>query len=176
MLYHKESNSYIKEGQAFTVNGIQFLQGWKSFTQEELDQFGLSVVIVEGVRESQLTHYVTEEYVDGKLIITNTPKPEETLVQQDLPRLEEVIARFKTLRKVVLDSLTGIAGRAVWKGNTDLTNVCYSTQESIITLNDGLPSDAAAAIVELRARYEKLKTDVIATAPELASVFPDLYI
>lgn len=176
MFYHRETGLYINQGQAFSLNGIQHMQGWISFSDNELETMGLIEVKEVGVRESTETHYVTEELVDGELRITSTRKPDEVIAQQQAPSLQTAITTFKAKRRLALDSLTGIGARANWKSDRELADLCYNTQEALLLLHKDLPILAKEAIVELKTRYDKLKQETAQANATLATAFPELYL
>lgn len=93
MLYYIQStNSYIRKGQPFTINGISYPANWISLsTKEALNLIGLTEVITIGQREDDSTHWVTEELEGATLKIINTPKDISMLNQAEISRkIEEI--------------------------------------------------------------------------------------
>jgi hypothetical protein len=83
MFYHQATNTYIREGAAFTLNGTQYPDNWLNLsTPDDKAAHGLVEVVTVGAREDERTHFVAEELVDGELRIINTPKPAEMLTQR----------------------------------------------------------------------------------------------
>lgn len=177
MFYHKETDTYIEPGKGFVLNDTQYLSNWLSLAseQDKLD-IGLTEVVTVGKLEPEETHYVSIQYVNGEKRITCVPKPEELLKDMQTHTLKNAFEGFDRIREVVLDRLTGIAGRANWKGDKELSDLCYRTQEAVLLLKKDLPVFTKEAVDELKSRYETLKKDTATANAILESVFPVLVI
>jgi hypothetical protein len=99
----------------------------------------------------------------------NTPEP------VDVPSAADVIEAKKQavrkLREQVLDRLNGIAGRAVWRGNTALAEACYVASEALLDITKDLPSEPDAAELMLFSRYQVIAFNATQAAPSLEKAF-----
>ena len=96
MFYHQETNTYIREGAAFEINGVQYPANWLNLsTPDDKAAHGLVEVVTVGTREDERTHVVTEELVDGELRIINTPKPAEMLAEAAKQQAKAEIERLE---------------------------------------------------------------------------------
>ena len=76
MFYHPSTQTYIREGVAFTLNELQYPANWLNLsTPDEKLILGLVEVVTVGTRADERTHYVSEELVGAERRIVNTPKP-----------------------------------------------------------------------------------------------------
>ncbi len=87
MFYRQQSNQYINEGQAFTVDGVQYPANWLNLsTPADKTALGLEEVVAVGTRGDDRFYWVAENLEGATLTYTNTPKDidgvRETLVAQ----------------------------------------------------------------------------------------------
>ena len=82
MQYHKETDTYINEGVAFTIGETQYPSNWFNLTTpEEKLEHGFTEVTYSGVPEYSELHYTTEVREAGVISYVNTPKSDEQIVQ-----------------------------------------------------------------------------------------------
>ena len=94
MFYHPASETYIREGSAFTVDGIQYPAQWLNHsTPDEKIAAGLVEVMTVGTREDDRYYYVSEELVGAELRITNTRKSDEQIRQMELAAMPALTPR-----------------------------------------------------------------------------------
>ena len=75
MFYRAESNQYINEGMAFTIDGVQYPQNWLNLsTPEEKVSIGLVEVIATNSPANPQYYWVSEELNGPVLTYVNTPK------------------------------------------------------------------------------------------------------
>jgi hypothetical protein len=87
MQYHPESNTYVKDGEAFVLNGTQYPATWDKAS------LGFIEVTTVGTRENDAYYWVSEEVLDGVRTITNTPKdPEQIKTMESAKKLAEIDA------------------------------------------------------------------------------------
>ena len=82
MFYHPESNTYVRVGEAFTLNGTQYPANW------DKQSLGFVEVTTVGTREDDRYYWVSEEVKDGVRTITNTPKAPEQIKQMEVGILQ----------------------------------------------------------------------------------------
>ena len=172
MYYHEKTNTYVREGAGFELDGIQYPANWLNLaTEDDKLIHGLVEVVTVGTRADERTHFVTEELVGGELRIINTPKPAEMLEAMDTAALEQALVKVKAVREQVLDRLMGIAGRAQRRGDTALATACDTAAEALLDLTANLPAGMAAASEEIGNRYKAIAIAAITAAPDLESAF-----
>ena len=75
MFYSTTDGQYINEGQAFTINGIQYSSNWLNLsTPEEKLAIGLEEVIATNSPDNDTYYWVTSTLNKASLTYTNTPK------------------------------------------------------------------------------------------------------
>ena len=75
MFYSTTDGQYISEGQAFTINGVQYPQNWLNLsTPEEKAQIGLEEVIATNQPANDQYYWVSTELNGASLTYINTPK------------------------------------------------------------------------------------------------------
>jgi hypothetical protein len=73
--YCTQNQSYIQEGTAFEVNGVQYPQNWLNLsTPEEKAELGLEEVVATNQPQNQVYYWVSETLTGPTLTYTNTPK------------------------------------------------------------------------------------------------------
>jgi hypothetical protein len=98
MFYHPKSNTYVRDGEAFTLNGNQYPATWDKAS------LGFVEVTTVGTRENDTYFWVSEEVLNGVRTITNTPKDPEMIKQMEVSKkLDEIDAME---RKVLLPRAT----------------------------------------------------------------------
>lgn len=113
MFYHKESNTYIREGIPFVINEVQYPANWLNLsTPEDKSSLGIEDIVTVGTREDTRYYYVTEELVGSELRITNIRKSEELIAQmevsiknQEIDRLERETLLPRVLREYLLSNI-----------------------------------------------------------------------
>lgn len=96
------------------------------------------------------------------------PKPDPILI------IEAEKRKVRVLREQVLDRLSGIAGRAVRKGDTALATVCDTASEALLNITKDLPSDPDAVEQVLLSRYLAIRGAAIEIAPTLVTAFAQM--
>jgi len=79
MFYSTTTNTYIQEGTAFEINGIQYPQNWLNLStpQEKID-IGLEEVIATNSPANQQYYWVSQELNGATLTYINNPKDLDT--------------------------------------------------------------------------------------------------
>jgi thiamine monophosphate synthase len=87
MQFHPESNTYVKDGEAFVLNGTQYPATWDKAS------LGFIEVTTVGTRENDAYFWISEDVKDGVRTITNTPKdPEQIAQMESAKKLAEIDA------------------------------------------------------------------------------------
>ena len=75
MFYSTTTNTYIQEGTAFEINGIQYPQNWLNLsTPQEKAEIGLEEVIATNSPANQQYYWVSQELNGASLTYINNPK------------------------------------------------------------------------------------------------------
>ena len=75
MFYSTTDGQYINEGQAFTINDVQYPSNWLNLsTPEEKSEIGLEEVIATNSPKSDIYYWVSSTLDKATLTYTNTPK------------------------------------------------------------------------------------------------------
>ena len=75
MFYNSIDNTYIQEGQAFTVGDVQYPANWLNLsTPEEKAEIGLEEVVATNSPKSDVYYWVSSTLDKATLTYTNTPK------------------------------------------------------------------------------------------------------
>lgn len=75
MFYSTTTNTYIQEGTAFEINGVQYPANWLNLsTPEEKAQIGLEEVVATNSPASDQYYWVSQELNGATLTYINTPK------------------------------------------------------------------------------------------------------
>jgi hypothetical protein len=135
MHYHPESNTYVKDGEAFTLNGTQYPWNW------DRASLGFVEVTTIGTREDDRYYWVSEEVKDGVRTITNTPKdPEQIKAMESAKKLAEIdsLEKSQMLPRVTREfMLAAFEAQASVAGVDPLTNFAYSKVKDLDTkIND----------------------------------------
>ena len=79
MFYSTTTNTYIQEGTAFEINGIQYPQNWLNLsTPQEKAEIGLEEVIATNNPANQQYYWVSQELNGATLTYINNPKDLDT--------------------------------------------------------------------------------------------------
>jgi len=79
MFYSTTTNTYIQEGTAFEINGIQYPQNWLNLsTPQEKAEIGLEEVIATNSPANQKYYWVSQEINGATLTYINNPKDLDT--------------------------------------------------------------------------------------------------
>jgi len=79
MFYSTTTNTYIQEGTAFEINGIQYPQNWLNLsTPQEKAEIGLEEVIATNSPANQQYYWVSQEINGATLTYINNPKDLDT--------------------------------------------------------------------------------------------------
>jgi len=79
MFYSTTTNTYIQEGTAFEINGIQYPQNWLNLsTPQEKAEIGLEEVIATNSPANQQYYWVSQELNGSTLTYINNPKDLDT--------------------------------------------------------------------------------------------------
>jgi len=75
MFYSTTTQTYINEGTAFEINGVQYPANWLNLStpQEKVD-IGLEEVVATNQPADQIYYWVSETLNGAELTYTNTPK------------------------------------------------------------------------------------------------------
>ncbi len=90
MFYNEATNTYIRDGEPFTLNGVQYPANWD---RTSLDLVEVTVV---GAREDDRYFYVSEEFSGATLTYVNTPKSAEQLKEIHTGELQRQIDVLET--------------------------------------------------------------------------------
>jgi hypothetical protein len=118
MFYNLKENTYIQEGQAFTIDGNQYAANWLNLsTPEEKIAIGLKEVIATNSPKSDIYYWVSSTLDKATLTYTNTPKD---LAQVKANAVSQVNATAYSLLlpsdwMAVMASETGTPMDATWK-------------------------------------------------------------
>ena len=75
MFYSSTDGQYIQEGQAFTINDVQYPSNWLNLsTPEEKSEIGLEEVIATNSPKSDVYYWVSSTLDKATLTYVNTPK------------------------------------------------------------------------------------------------------
>lgn len=75
MFYSTTTQTYINEGTAFEINGVQYPANWLNLsTPEEKAEIGLEEVVATNSSADQTYYWVSETLNGAELTYTNTPK------------------------------------------------------------------------------------------------------
>lgn len=75
MFYSTTTQTYIQEGNAFEINGVQYPANWLNLsTPQEKAEIGLEEVIATNQPANQIYYWVTETLNGPELTYINTPK------------------------------------------------------------------------------------------------------
>lgn len=75
MFYSTTTNTYIQEGTAFEINGVQYPQNWLNLsTPQEKAEIGLEEVIATNSPANQQYYWVSQELNGASLTYINNPK------------------------------------------------------------------------------------------------------
>ena len=76
MFYNIKDNTYIQEGQDFTIQGRTYpSQTLNQTTKEQKDDLGIMEVIIEGSHKNPKFYFNTEELSNGILKVISTARP-----------------------------------------------------------------------------------------------------
>jgi hypothetical protein len=79
MFYSTTTNTYIQEGTAFEINGVQYPQNWLNLsTPQEKAEIGLEEVIATNSPANQQYYWVSQELNGAALTYINNPKDLDT--------------------------------------------------------------------------------------------------
>lgn len=79
MFYSTTTNTYIQEGTAFEINGVQYPQNWLNLsTPQEKAEIGLEEVIATNSPANQQYYWVSQELNGASLTYINNPKDLDT--------------------------------------------------------------------------------------------------
>ena len=175
MFYHAATNTYVREGAGFELDGIQYPANWLNLASEE-DKLihGLREVVTVGARADERTHFVNEELVNGELRIINTPRPAEMLDALEASAIAAELAKFRAVREPVIDRLMGIAGRAARRNDNVLASACDTAAVGLLDLTKNLPATVGEVREAVALRYGAVVIQALSTAPELESAFLQL--
>jgi len=136
MFYSKTDGQYIQEGNAFTIDGVQYPQNWLNLsTPEQKAEIGLEEVIATNSPANDQYYWVSTELNQATLTYVNTPKDlttvKENAIQQTLataystllPSDWMVVKAFETSTKVNADWNT-------WRANI---RACADNARTLIT-------------------------------------------
>jgi hypothetical protein len=88
MFYYPPENLYINEGQAFTINDVQYPNNWLNLsTPEEKAAIGLEEVIATNSPASDVYYWVSIELDKASLTYVNTPKDLTTVKSNSLSQI-----------------------------------------------------------------------------------------
>lgn len=123
MFYHPASNQHIREGNPFTIDGVQYPSNWLNLsTPEQKTALGLVEVTTVGTREDDRYFYVSEELVGAERRIINTPKSAEQIAEMErAQKLSEIdrLEREAMVPRVVREFMLAEAERrAIEAGHT----------------------------------------------------------
>lgn len=107
----------------------------------------------------------TRDYTQEELDAIEAARPSPAAI------IEEKKQTVRALREQVLERLNGIAGRAVWRGNTALAEACYVASEALLDITKDLPSEPEAVEQTLVGRYLLIRDAAIQAAPSLELAF-----
>jgi hypothetical protein len=83
MFYHTATNTYINEGSAFEIDGVQYPQNWLHLTSlQEKALLGIVEVSVASYPADDRFYWVNSVLENGTLTYTNTPKDLASLKTQ----------------------------------------------------------------------------------------------
>lgn len=111
----------------------------------------------------------------GEESVRDYTQDELDAIEANKPSAASIIEAKKqavrAMREQVLDRLSGIAGRAQRKGDTDLAAACDTASEALLDITKDLPSEPQAAELEMLSRYQVIAYIAIQAAPSLALAF-----
>jgi hypothetical protein len=97
MFYHKETNTYIHEGNPFTLNDVVYPSNWLYMSSpSEKAKIGITEVVTEGTPEDNRYFFVTSSLENGVLRIINTPKNEDQLAEIKKSENDAEVNRLET--------------------------------------------------------------------------------
>jgi hypothetical protein len=118
MFYNSKENTYIQEGQPFTVDGNQFPANWLNLsTPEEKSAIGLEEVIATNSPKSDQFYWVSSTLDKATLTYTNTPKDLATVKANAVSQVNATAYSLLLPNDwmAVMASETGTPMDATWK-------------------------------------------------------------
>ena len=118
MFYNSKENTYIQEGQAFTINGNQYAANWLNLsTPEEKSAIGLEEVIATNSPASDVYYWVSSTLDKATLTYTNTPKDLATVKANAVSQVNATAYSLLLPSDwmAVMASETGTPMDATWK-------------------------------------------------------------
>ena len=174
MYYHPATDRYIREGEAFDLVGLQFPGDWHSrISPQELEGLGLFPVPTVGNYEDPELYITTETYEAGQLVLVNTPRDPQALLNKLAETRAELIAKGKAVREQTLDRLMGLSGRAHRAGDTARWQTADAAAEALLLLFKFLPEGLPETVAEVQQRYAAIIEAVTLGDVTLLSAFED---
>jgi hypothetical protein len=174
MFYHKKTKTYINEGQAFTLSDIQYPSNWLMLSSpEDKTALGLTEVTTKDARKDDKYFWVSEELNGAVKTIVNTPKSTEMIDAMHKSEVDVKLTKLREVRENILNRLSGIALRAQIEADTATIEAYKTTVAGLLDLTTGVPADPREFDAFIRKKYYIISSTAIASAPNLAKVFPD---
>ena len=118
MFYSTTDGQYINEGQAFTINDVQYPNNWLNLsTSEEKSAIGLEEVIATNSPANDIYYWVSSTLDKASLTYTNTPKDLATVKANAVSQVNATAYSLLLPSDwmAVMASETGTPMDATWK-------------------------------------------------------------
>ena len=90
MFYSTTDGQYINEGQAFTINEVQYPSNWLNLsTEEQKAEIGLEEVIATNSPANDQYYWVSQELDKASLTYINTPKDLDTVKSNSISQINQ---------------------------------------------------------------------------------------
>jgi hypothetical protein len=118
MFYSSTDGQYINEGQAFTINNVQYPNNWLNLsTPEEKSAIGLEEVVATNLPANDIYYWVSSTLDKATLTYTNTPKDLATVKTNAVSQINATAYSLLLPSDwmAVMASETGTPMDATWK-------------------------------------------------------------
>ena len=148
MFYSTSTKTYISEGTAFEINGVQYPQNWLNLsTPEEKAELGLVEVVATNQPANQIYYWVSEELNGAELTYVNTPKDLDSVKETALSQVNSTAYSilFPTDWMVVKAFETGTRIATDW--NTWRASIRATANTTRTAITEATTVDAVEAIM-----------------------------
>lgn len=150
MQYLLPNGQYVRTGDAFDLNGLQYSNNWLSLsTAEELQTLNIQPVVITNSPENDYYYNVTSTLSGATLTYTNTPKDLTFLKNQATSAIDQ--QAFSLLSPTDYMSIkaleTGTAMADNWKTWRESVRTLASSTKTAINASTDIPSLITASTV-----------------------------
>jgi len=151
MFYSTTDGQYINEGQAFTINDVQYPQNWLNLsTPDEKTAIGLEEVIATNSPKDDRYYWVSQTLDKATLTYINTPKDlvdvQKTAITQVNQAAYSILLPTDWL--VIMSTETGSAMDPAWK--TWRAAIRTQAANAVTAINTAIDVDGVASAVQVQ--------------------------